>query len=111
MALRLEALEKVREAERKVRDLKAKAAEDKERRIRKAKGEALTLEEELRLQADGRYQALLEAAAETTKEERQRILDGGEAEAERVRATAADRVDGAVELLLRRFGEAVRAQA
>lgn len=111
MALRLEALEKVREAERQVRELKAKAAEDKERHIRKAKGETLTLGEELRQEADDRYQSLLEAAAKTTGEERNVILEKGDAEAEKLRATAANRIDGAVELLLRRFEEAVRAEA
>ncbi len=110
MALKLEALEKVREAERHVKDLKAKAEEQKERRLRKAKGEALTLEDELRQQGDERYQEVLEAAAVTTEAERRKILDRGNEEAEKIKAAASSEVDRAIELLLRRFEEAVRAE-
>ncbi len=110
MAQRLEALEKVREAERQVRDLKARSEEEKDRRLRKAKGESLNLEADLRQQAERRYQEVLEAAAAAMQAELKEILERGNEEAQRIRAVASGKVDRAIELLLKRFEEAVHAE-
>ncbi len=111
MVAKLEALNKVREAERQVSETKAKAQTEKEKILRKAKGEALTLEEQLREEVEKRYEEILEKARRSTEEERKTILEKGRQDAAAIKAVAADRVERAVELLLRRFEEAIHAEA
>lgn len=111
MAGRLEALEKVREAERKVQGEKAGAEEERDRLLRLAKGEVLTLREELQEEAEGRAQEILRKARGAIQKEREEILRAGRAEADRVRTEVEGKMERAVDLLLRRFEEAVDAAA
>ncbi len=111
MAGRLEALEKVREAERRVQEEKAQAEKEQERLLRLAKGEALTLREDLQGKAEERSQEILRKARTSIQKEREGILQQGQAEAARIRDEVKGKMGRAVDLLLQRFEEAVHAPA
>ncbi len=70
----------------------------------------MNLEADLRQQAERRYQEVLEAAAAAMQAELKEILERGNEEAQRIRAVASGKVDRAIELLLKRFEEAVHAE-
>ncbi len=111
MASKLKTLDRIREVEREVYELKTQAGEERERILREAQREALDLEDDLRNQAEDAFRAILTPARERIEAKRQEVLAAGRREADAVKEAARTRVETAVQHLLRRFEEAVHAQA
>jgi len=104
-----ETLLKLKGAEAEIRAMKEAAAKDREQALRNARREALELREKLRGQAEVRYREIVKAAESLLVAERERILDGGRAEAAKTSSMGKANVDRAVELVLRKFRGALHA--
>ncbi|MFQ5908370.1 MAG: hypothetical protein ACE5JE_06045 [Thermoplasmata archaeon] len=110
MASKLKTLDRIREVEREVHEVKAQAEAERERILREAKREALNLEDDLRNRAEEAFQEILAAAREKIEAQRAEILAAGQGEAEAVKEAARAHVPAAVQQLLRRFEESIHAQ-
>jgi vacuolar-type H+-ATPase subunit H len=111
MASKLETLDRIREVERDVYGLKTQAEEERDRTLREAQREALNLEDDIRNQAEDAFREILTTARERIEAKRQEVLAAGHREADAIKEAARARVETAVQHLLRRFEEAVDAQA
>jgi vacuolar-type H+-ATPase subunit H len=110
MPSKLKTLDRIREVEREVHDVKAQAEEERERILREAKREALNLEDDLRNQSEEVFQETLTAARQKIEARRGEILAAGQQEADAVKEAARAHVQAAVQQLLRRFEESIHAQ-
>lgn len=108
---KVETLQRIKEAEARIAEMVANAEREKDSILREAKREALLLQEELARRAEEGYQTVLADLEKQSREERERILLEGKARAEELRSRGMSNLGKAVDLLLRRFEEEVRAEA
>lgn len=100
----VEALREVKKAEAEVQRLKEEAAREKARLLREAERRAADVAERSRKDADAAYTATVEAARSAVASEKQRIVKGGQAEADKLRAKAkGPDFQKAVDLLVKNF--------
>jgi vacuolar-type H+-ATPase subunit H len=104
-----ETLQKIKEAEAQIRTTKAAAEQERERALREARREALELIESFRNQAEDRYRQIVAAAEEAVAKERERMLAAAREDAARMTARGQAHVGKAVDLVLAKFREALRA--
>lgn len=100
---REETLERIRDAEAEVRDMKVAAERERDRILKAARREALELQDRLRSDAQRHYDNILEEASAAIEGERRVLLERGTKEAAGLRAAADANLDTAVEHLLARF--------
>lgn len=108
---KLETLQRIKEAEARIREMITGAERERDSILREAKREALLLQEELARRAEEGYQAVLADLERQSREERERILSEGRARAEDLRSRGMGNLGKAVDLLLKRFEEEVSAEA
>lgn len=100
-------LQKIREAESQVREVKAAADKERERILRDARREALELRDRLSAEAEQHYDALMEEASTAIERDRQVALERGKEEAAELRANGETNLGPAVDHLLRTFRGAI----
>ena len=104
-----ETLQRIREAEARVRALRADAEKEADRILREARREALDLVERGRAQADQRYEVVLKAAEAEIAARRRAVLDAGVKDSAALKARGSANVPAATQAVLERFKGAVHA--
>jgi len=104
-----ETLLKIKAAEAEIHVMREGAEREADRVLRDARREGLELRDWLREEAEDRYRAVLSESEGPLAVERDRILEGGRSEADRVRARGRANLDRAVNLVLQKFRGALDA--
>lgn len=104
-----ETLQRLKDAEAQIRTMKEEAERERERTLRSARREALDLLDKYRAQAEARYREIVTAAEAAITTERDRMLAIAKEEAARMADRGKANVDKAVDLVLAKFREAIRA--
>lgn len=104
-----ETLQRLKDAEAQIRTMKEEAERERERTLRTARREALDLLDTYRSQAEARYREIVTGAGAAITTERDRMLAIAKEEAARMADRGKANVAKAVDSVLAKFREAIRA--
>jgi len=107
---RVETLQRVKEAEEEVGEMKRRAEAERDRILKDARRAELELQDQLRKQGEEEYGKIIAQAKQAIAIEREAIVDQGRREAEKVRAEGTENFEKAVSGLVEKFKGAVHAQ-
>ncbi len=104
-----ETLQRIKDAEGRVREAKESVLAERERILRDARREAFELRESLRREAEKRHEAILRESEGATARETQKLLAAGRTDAAALKARAEANLDRAINRLIEKFKGALNA--
>jgi len=107
---RVETLQRVKEAEAKVQEMKRQAEAERDRILKEARRAELELQDQLRREGEERYSKIVTEAKQAAAIEREAVLDQGRRDGAKVKEESTKNFEKAVAKLVERFQGAVNAQ-
>ena len=107
---RVETLQRVKEAEAKVQEMKRQAEAERDRILKDARRAELELQDNLRNEGEEGYNKVVAEAKQAAAIEREAVLDQGRREAKDVKDEGTKNFEKAVAKLVEKFQGAVNAQ-
>jgi len=107
---RVETLQRVKEAEARVQEMKRQAEAEKDKVLKEARRAELGLQDRLRKEGEERYNKIITEARQAAAIEREAVLDQGRRDAGKVKEESTKNFEKAVARLVERFKGAVNAQ-